>query len=78
MRVILKLGGIGDEDKGSIFIDHANEAGTARPSIEPEKEGVIIRVSLGVEENVVESPSVISVCKVEIACMEEEVPEYHL
>lgn len=37
-----------------MFKEHADQAGAARAAVEPEDDWIIIRVSLGVEEDVVE------------------------
>lgn len=52
----LEVGRIGLEDEGAILVDHADETGAAGAAIEPEHHGVIIRVSLRVEEHIVEGP----------------------
>ena len=67
MLVDLKFGGIGDEDKGSILIDHPNETRAARAPIEPQYQWVVIWVVLGVEEHIVEGPCILALGEVEIS-----------
>lgn len=48
---------VGDNDKRTMLQKHADKAGAAGSSIEPEYNRVVIGVSLGVEKDIVECAS---------------------
>ena len=68
MFVDFEVGSTGFEDEGSVFIDHADQTGTAGSTIEPEHDRVIRGGFLRLEEDVVESSFVVGIER-EIACM---------
>lgn len=61
--VVLKINSALLEDKRTVLISHTQKRGAARAPVEPEDDGIVIGVFLGVEEDVVEGCSV----EVEIA-----------
>jgi hypothetical protein len=59
VRVGFEVGCVGFEVEGAIFVHHANQAGAARPTIQPQQNRVVIWVFLRVEEHVVEGTYIV-------------------
>ena len=62
------------EKEGSVLVHHTEQTRAAGSSVEPEDDGIVIGISLGIEEDVVEGGSI----EVEHACIGNDLPEYHL
>lgn len=70
-RVILEISSAFSEDKRSILVCHTQERGAAGTTIEPEDDGIVIGVLLGVEEDIMKGCSV----EVKVAWVRRGVPE---